>query len=76
MVALGGKLRMIDLETDDVESATTTLKQTGLTTFLAQARENLYGSGVEAAVEFKLDASGRATEVSAEDGSYRLRRVE
>jgi len=76
VVALGGKLQMIDLGTDDVESATTTLKQTGPTTFLAQARENVYGSGVEAAVEFKLDASGRATEISLEDGADRLRRVE
>jgi CubicO group peptidase (beta-lactamase class C family) len=76
IVALGGKLRMIGLESDDIENATTTLKQTGPTTFLTQARDSAITSDVEAIVEFTVDPSGRAKSVTVENGSYRLRRVE
>lgn len=76
IVVLGGKLRIIDLEADDVDAATTTLKKLGPTTFLTEARDNVITSGVQSLVEFKLDASGRAISVSLESGSYRLYRVE
>jgi len=77
IVVLGGKLRIIDLEVDDVEAATTTLKQIGSTRFLTEARDSVITSGVQSLVEFKLDASGRrATSVSLESGSYRLYRAE
>jgi CubicO group peptidase (beta-lactamase class C family) len=76
VVVLGGKLRIIDLEADDVDAATTTLKRIGPTTFLTVAPDSVITSGVESLVEFKLDASGRATSVSLESGSYRLHRVE
>ena len=58
---MSGKLRIIDLETDDVETATTTLKQIGPTTFRTEARDNAITSGVESLIEFTMDASGRAT---------------
>ncbi len=76
VVVLSGKLRIIDLETDDVETATTTLKQIGPTTFRTEARDNAITSGVESLIEFTMDASGRAASVAFESGSYRMRRVE
>jgi CubicO group peptidase (beta-lactamase class C family) len=76
VVVLGGKLQMIALETDDVEAATTTLHQVGPTTFRTQVRDNVHMFNVEALVEFTMDASGRATEFTDEDGGWRYRRVE
>ena len=76
VVVLGGKLRIIDLEVDDVDAATTTLKQIGPAKFLTEARDSVITSGVQSLVEFQFDASGRATSVSLESGSYRLHRVE
>ena len=75
MVALGGKLRMIGLESDDIDIATTTLKQTGPTTFITEARDSAITSDVESVIEFTMDGSGRAESVTVENGSYRLRRV-
>jgi CubicO group peptidase (beta-lactamase class C family) len=76
VVTIGGKLRVIYLETDDIETATTTLKQTGPAKFLTEAREGTYGSGVESVTEFTLDASGRATSFTTENGAYRYRRAD
>ena len=75
VVALGGKLRMIGLESDDIDIATTTLKQTGPTTFITEARDSAITSDVESVIEFTMDGSGRAESVTVENGSYRLRRV-
>jgi CubicO group peptidase (beta-lactamase class C family) len=76
IATIDGKLRIIALETDDVETATTTLKQTGPTTFMTEARDTAVTGGVESVVEFAVDASGRATSYTGENGSYRLYRVE
>ena len=76
VVVLGGKLRIIGLEADDVDAATTTLKPIGPNKFLTEARDTAITSGVQSLVEFKLDASGRATSVSLESGAYSLHRVE
>jgi hypothetical protein len=76
VVALSGKLRIIDLETDDVETATTNLIQVGPTTFRTQVGDTAYGSNVESLTEFTTDASGRAMEFTIDDGIYRYRRVE
>jgi D-alanyl-D-alanine carboxypeptidase len=75
VVALGGKLRIISLESDDIETETITLKQIGPTTFLSQAPDSA-DSDVESLVEFTVDPSGRATSLTRENGSDRLRRVE
>ena len=76
VVALGGKLRIITLEVDDIEAATTTLRQTGPTTFRTEAPDHVFNSGVECLVEFVVDASGRVTSVALENGADRMRRVE
>jgi len=76
VVVLGGKLQIIDLETDDVETATTTLKQIGRLAFRTQARDNVITSGIESVIEFTLDGSGRAASFSVENGSYRYRRAD
>ena len=70
VVALGGKLRIIGLEADDIEPATTTLKQIGPTTFRTEAPGTVLYSGVECRGEFMLDAAGRVTSVRLEDGTY------
>lgn len=76
VVVLGGKLRIVTLEADDVEAATTTLNQIGPTTFRTEAPDNAFNSGVECLVEFVVDAAGRVTAVSLENGADRMRRVE
>jgi CubicO group peptidase (beta-lactamase class C family) len=76
VVVLGGKLQMIALEVDDIESAITPLKQTGPTTFLTEARDSTITSGVAATVEFIPDDSGRVTSMTLENGADRMRRVE
>ena len=75
-VALSGKLWIVTLEADDMEAATTTLKQIGPTTFRTDAPDTVVNSGVECLVEFVVDASGRAASVSLENGADRMRRVE
>jgi D-alanyl-D-alanine carboxypeptidase len=75
-VVLGGKLRIITLEADDIEAATTTLRQIGPTTFRTEAPDHVFNSGVECLVEFVADASGRVTAVTMENGADRMRRVE
>ncbi len=76
VVALGGKLRIITLEVDDIEAATTTLRQVGPTTFRTEAPDHVFNAGVECLVEFVTDASGRVTSVTLENGADRMRRVE
>lgn len=75
-VVLGGKLRLIDLENDDVEKGTTTLKQTGPTTFLTEHPNDAANDEGQSVVEFQLDATGRAISYTWESGAYRLQRVE
>jgi D-alanyl-D-alanine carboxypeptidase len=76
VVTIGGKLRIIAPETDDIESAMTTLKQTGPNTFLTQARDSAITSGVESVVEFAPGTSGRAASFSGENGGYRYHRAD
>jgi D-alanyl-D-alanine carboxypeptidase len=76
VVALGGKLRIITLEADDIDAATTTLQQIGPAKFRTEAPDQVFNSGVECLVEFVADASGRVTAVLLENGADRMRRVE
>jgi hypothetical protein len=74
-VVLSGQLRIIGLDSDDIETATTTLKQIGPTRFLTQVGDSAI-LDVESVVDFTMDPSGRATSFTDEDGSLRLHRVE
>ena len=75
VVVLSGKLRIINLDSEDIETAITTLKQIGPTRFLTQVGDSAIVD-VDSVVEFTMDPSGRATSFTDEDGSMRLRRVE
>jgi len=75
VVALSGRLRIIGLDADDIETAVTTLKQIGPTRFLTQVGNSAI-LDVESVVEFTMDPSGRATSFTDENGSLRLHRVE
>ena len=75
MVVLSGRLCIVGLDADDIETATTTLKQIGPTKFLTQVADSAIVD-VESVVEFTMDPSGRATSFTDENGSLRLRRVE
>lgn len=75
-VVLGGKLRLINLEADDVEKATTTLKRTGPNAFLTEHPNEPANDEGQSVVEFQLDANGRAISFTEQSGAYRAHRVE
>jgi hypothetical protein len=75
-VVLGGKLRLINLEADDVEKATTTLKRTGPNTFLTEHPNEPANDEGQSVVEFQLDASGRAISFTEHSGAYRAHRAD
>lgn len=76
VVVLGGKLRLINLEADDVEKATTTLKPTGLNSFLTEHPNEPANDEGQSVVEFQFDTSGRTISFTEESGAYRAHRVE
>jgi CubicO group peptidase (beta-lactamase class C family) len=75
-VVLGGKLRLINLEADDVEKATTTLKRTGPNVFLTEHPNEPTNDEGQSVVEFQLDASGRVVSFTEHSGAYRAHRVD
>jgi CubicO group peptidase (beta-lactamase class C family) len=76
VAVVGGKLRVIRLETDDVQRATTTLERLGPTTFRTHVDELNMGANVEDVIEFAVDSAGRVTSFTTESGAYRYHRVE
>lgn len=76
VVVLGGKLRLIDLDADDVDKATTTLKRTGLNAFVTEPPNEPSNDEGQSVIEFQLDATARAISFTQESGAYRLYRVE
>ena len=76
VAVVGGKLRVIRLEVDDVQRATTTLERLGPTTFRTHVDELNMGANVEDVIEFAVDADGQATSFTTESGAYRYHRVE
>ena len=75
VVVLGGQLRLIDLDADDVEKGTTTLKRTGPNAFLTEPPNEPANDEGQSVIEFQLDATARAISFTQESGSYRLYRV-
>ncbi len=73
---VGGKLRVIRLEVDDLQRATTTLERLGPTTFRTHVDELNMGANVEDVIEFTVDPNGRTTSFTTEAGAYRYHRVD
>jgi CubicO group peptidase (beta-lactamase class C family) len=76
VAVVGGKLRVIRLEVDDLQRATTTLDRLGRMTFRTHVDELNMGANVEDVIEFTVDSAGRATSFTTESGAYRYHRVE
>ena len=73
---LGGKLRLIDTENDDVEMGTTTLKRSGPNNFLTEHPNEPANDEGQTVVEFEPDASQRIVSYTTESGAYRFHRVD
>jgi hypothetical protein len=58
VAVVGGKLRVIQLEVDDVQRATTTLERLSPTTFRTHVDELNLGANVEDIIEFAVDSAG------------------
>ncbi len=76
VAVVGGRLRVVGLEVDDLQRATTTLERLGQTTFRTHVDELNMGGNVEDIIEFAVDSAGRATSFTTESGAYRYHRVE
>ena len=74
VVVLGGQLRVIDLDADDIDAGTTTLKQIGPTTFISQIPDSAVFNA-ESIIKFKMESAGCAASFTDEDGSHLLQRV-
>ena len=73
-MVLGGQLRVIDLDADDIDAGTTTLKQIGPTTFISQIPDSAVFNA-ESIIKFKMESAGCAASFTDEDGSHLLQRV-
>jgi CubicO group peptidase (beta-lactamase class C family) len=71
-----GRLQLLDPESDDIEAGALPLRQTGTHRFVTEAPPSAGTSGIASVVEFQVDASGRATSFTVENGAYRYRRAE
>ena len=76
VAVVGNRLRVIRLEVDDLERATTTLERLSQTTFRTHVDRLNMGANVEDLIEFAVDSAGRPTSFSTESGAYRYHRVE
>jgi CubicO group peptidase (beta-lactamase class C family) len=76
VVVLGGKLRLIDLDADDVDNGMTTLKRTGQNAFLTERSNEPANDEGQSVIEFQLDAKARAISFTEESGAYQWHRVE
>ncbi len=76
VAVVGDGLRVVRLEVDDLERATTELERIGPTTFRTHVDALNMGANVEDVIEFAVDDDGRATSFTTEAGAYRYHRVE
>jgi D-alanyl-D-alanine carboxypeptidase len=76
VVVLGGKLRLIDLNEDDVEKGTTTLRRTGPNAFLTEHSNEPTNDEGQSVIEFRFDPTGRAISFTEHNGAYRFHRVD
>jgi hypothetical protein len=76
VVVLEGKLRLIDLNEDDLEKGTTTLRRTGSNAFLTEHPNEPTNDEGQSVIEFQLDSTGRAISYTEHSGAYRLHRVD
>ena len=76
VAVVGDILRVVRLEVENIDRATTKLDRLGPTTFRTHVDELNMGANVEDIIEFTIDSAGRPTSFTTEGGAYRYHRVE